>query len=69
MRKINKMHLYLINLFQLDYPVHVPNKQVIIWRSFLYTQHAVSPSHTSMECLAANTIRLELFQSYRVSGL
>jgi hypothetical protein len=24
----NKMHVYLINLFQLNYPLHVSNKQV-----------------------------------------
>jgi hypothetical protein len=24
-RKTNKMHLYLINLFQLNYPLHVSN--------------------------------------------
>jgi hypothetical protein len=27
-RKTNKMHLYLINLFQLNYPIHVSNKRV-----------------------------------------
>ena len=28
MRKTNKMHFYLINLFQLNYPLHVSKKQV-----------------------------------------
>jgi len=42
------------NLFQLNYPVHVSNKQV---RQEVISVHAAySISHASIECLAANTI-------------
>jgi len=41
-RKTNKMHTSLNNLFYLDYPQHVLNKQLFIIRLFLcYTQHTV----------------------------
>jgi len=66
MRKTNKMHLYLINLFQLNYPLHVSNKQVH-HQEVISVHAAYSISHVSVGCVASNAIRLE-FQSYRVSG-
>ena len=59
-RKTNKMHLFLINLLQLKFPVHVFElKKFIICRLFLYTQRTEFPVHLWW-CLAPNTIRLEL---------
>jgi hypothetical protein len=40
-RRTYKMHLYRINLFQLNYPLHVSNS-FIIRRIFLYKQHTWS---------------------------
>ena len=55
-RMAHKMHIFLINLFKLNYPLHVSNKYMfIIRRLFLYTQHIVF-YHESMGCPAANTM-------------
>jgi hypothetical protein len=57
-RKTYKIHLYLINLFQLNYPLHDSNK---VHHHEVISIHAVySISRASMGYLAANTIRLEL---------
>ena len=54
-RKTNKMHLYLINLFQSNYPLHVSNKPV--HHQEVIPVHTVySISHASMWCLAASTM-------------
>jgi hypothetical protein len=51
------MHLYLINLFQLNYPLHVLNKQD--HHQQVISVHAVYRIlHASMGSLAANTISL-----------
>jgi len=47
-RKTNKMHLYLINLFQFNYPLHVLNKQVH-YQEVISVHAAYSISHTSMD--------------------
>jgi hypothetical protein len=54
-RKTNKMHLYLINLFQLNYPVHVSNKQ-FHHQEVISLHAAYSFSHAAVGWLAANTI-------------
>ena len=41
------MHLYLVNLFQLNYPMHVSNKQVH-HQEVISVHAAHSISHTSM---------------------
>jgi len=57
-RKTNKMHLYLINLFQSNYPLHVSNKPV--HHQEVIPVHTVySISHASMWCLAASTMWFE----------
>jgi hypothetical protein len=50
------MHLYLINLFQLNYPVHVSNKPVH-YQKVISVLAARSISRAPIGCLAANTIR------------
>jgi len=47
MRKTNKMHHYLINFFQLNYPLHVSNKQVH-HKEVISVHAADSISHASM---------------------
>jgi hypothetical protein len=49
------MHFYLINLFQLNFPLHVSNKQVH-HQQVIPVQAAYSISHAYMECAAANTV-------------
>ena len=61
------MHLYLINLFQLNCRLHVSNRR-FHHREVISVHAACSISHASVGCLAANMIRLELFHSHRVSG-
>jgi uncharacterized membrane protein len=58
-KKTNKMHHYLINLFQLNYPLHVLNKQVH-HQQVISVHTAYSISHASMGSLAANMILLPL---------
>ena len=55
MRKTNKMHLYLINLSQLNFSLHVLNKQVN-HQQVIAVQAAYSISHAYMGCPAANTV-------------
>ena len=59
-KKTNRMHLYLINLFQLNFPLHVSNKQVHR-QEVISVPAAYSISHAWMGCPAVNTIWLELF--------
>jgi hypothetical protein len=59
MRKTNNMHLYLINLYQLNYSLHVPNKKVQ-HQEIISVLTAHSITHAFMGCLAANTIRLNM---------
>jgi hypothetical protein len=56
-KKTNKMHLYLISLFQLNYPLHVSNKQVH-HQKVISVHVPYSNSHASMGCLASKTIQL-----------
>jgi hypothetical protein len=50
------MHLYFINLFQLNYSLRVSNKEVR-HQEFTSVLATYSISHASMGCPAANTIR------------
>jgi len=50
------MHLYLINLSQLNFPLHLLNKQV--HHQVISVQAAYSISHACVGCPAANTIQL-----------
>jgi hypothetical protein len=54
------MPLFLISLFQLNFPVHVSKKQ-IHHQEVISVHAAYSISHASKGCPAANT--------YRVNGL
>ena len=54
-RKTNKMHLYLINLSQLNFPLHVLNNQVH-HQLVIAVQAAYSISHAYMRCPSANTV-------------
>jgi adenosine/AMP kinase len=49
------MHLYLINLSQLNFPLNVLNKQVH-HQQVIVVQAAYSISHAYMGCPAANTV-------------
>jgi len=53
--KTNKMHLYLFNLSQLNFPLHVLNKQVH-HQEVIAVQAADSISHAYMGCPVANTV-------------
>jgi hypothetical protein len=57
-RKTKKVQIYLFNLLQLNYPLHVSNKQVY-HQEVISVQAAYSIPRASMKCLAANTILLE----------
>jgi hypothetical protein len=57
------MHLHLIKLFQLNYPAHVSNKQVC-HPEVISIHVAYIITHTTMRCLADNTI---LFISVHVA--
>ena len=58
-RKTNKKHLYLNHLFQLNYFLHVSNKQVH-HQEVISVLASHSVSHLCIYgCLVANTIRLE----------
>jgi len=57
MKKTNKMHLYLINLVQLNFHLHVSNQQVH-HQEAVSVHAAYSTSHASKECLDANMTRL-----------
>jgi len=65
------MHLYLVNLFQFNYPLHVPNKPVH-HQEVIPVHTANSISHTSMGCLDANRVTVpaddELVCSKGVEG-
>jgi len=63
-RKTNKMHLYLINLYKLNYSVRVSNKHVH-HQEVISVLAANNISHASMCCLAAKTIG---FQSNKSSS-
>ena len=52
------MHFYLINLFQLNYPLRVSNKQVH-HKEVISVQAAYNISHASMGCPASNTLPQE----------
>ena len=57
--------LFLINLSQLNYPIHVSNKYLfIIRRLFLYMEHTVL-YHASIGCLAASRMWLEILYAAR----
>jgi len=58
LRKANKMHLYIINLFQLNNSVSVSVKQVH-HQVVLPVLAADNISYASTGCLAANTIRYQ----------
>jgi hypothetical protein len=55
MRKTNKMHLYLINLSQLNFLLYVLNKQAHN-QEVIAVQAPYSISHAYMGCPAANTV-------------
>ena len=57
--------ILLINLFQLHFPVQVSNKQFIISRLFLYTQHTAYLMHV-LRCLAADMLWLELSSNHNI---
>jgi hypothetical protein len=62
-RKTNKMQLYLINLFQLNYPLHVSNKQVHHQEVIsVNAEYGISVFLMHLwGCLATNRIRLEVY--------
>jgi len=42
-RKTNKMHTFLNNLFQLNYPWHVSNKQLFVIRRSVQADYNILP--------------------------
>jgi hypothetical protein len=64
-KKTNNMHLYLNKLFQLNYTLHVLNKQV--HHQEVISVHATyTISHSSTGCLAANMARHPVDGTYNI---
>ena len=59
------MHLYLINLLQLNYPLHVSNKQVH-HQEAISVHAAYSISHASTGCLAVLASRHHMDDTYNI---